>query len=214
MKRVPLKQNPIAWVRKVFSRFQQNFRERKSSRSNLYLSSNGKFRESIDNISFIREHNQYCRTVDVEGIGNDGFGYTVTITTARPSAGKKSTLRKLVFPEEHDGMHSKKLDTSIQAPRRPLYKMSQRRSSDVVWPLPNAIEVEKGFDVETQTVRHDEREHGRPSRHTSVSYSDGTPRQMLEKGRRRASEEYREYAVRHSGPHSYFYETETEEDLT
>ncbi|KAE9971022.1 hypothetical protein BLS_004651 [Venturia inaequalis] len=35
---------------------------------------------------------QLCRSVDVEGIGLDGFGYTVTITAGEPA--KKHSLRK------------------------------------------------------------------------------------------------------------------------
>jgi hypothetical protein len=49
-------------------------------------------------------YSTYWRTIDVEGIGvDDGFGYTVTITSANLKASRKrGCLRKLLFPPDDD----------------------------------------------------------------------------------------------------------------
>jgi hypothetical protein len=49
-------------------------------------------------------YSTYWRTIDVEGIGvDDGFGYTVTITSANlKSARKRGCLRGMLFPPDDD----------------------------------------------------------------------------------------------------------------
>jgi hypothetical protein len=148
----------------------------------------------------------------VEGIGLDGFGYTVTITSGIPGSNKKSTLRKLVFPEEMKDMQNREEGRTIQTPERPLFKGSSSRSVGVGWPLPEPVDEEKGLGIEVSATKS-----GPDSDESRLQSSSSTKRQTTRRytagtGGRAGSLEGRGYTMRCPSPQSYFYETEMEED--
>jgi hypothetical protein len=91
---------PKLVVRETTHKREHSYHKTDSSLSTNQLSANQLPPAEGDYTSY----STYWRTIDVEGIGvDDGFGYTVTITSANlKAARKRSCLRAMLFPPDED----------------------------------------------------------------------------------------------------------------
>src|ERR1700761_4602909 len=63
-------------------------------------------------------YDPFCRKVDVEGIGVDGYGYSVTITGGNADSQKKSKFRKMFSRKEYDDKSDLDSQVSVREPKR------------------------------------------------------------------------------------------------
>jgi len=168
--------------------------ERKSASFNMY-SSNA---SSDFNTRSFTANDPYCRTVDVEGIGLDGFGYTVTITAGGPGNEKRSRLRKLVFPEDFQSADPEKAPAA--RPKSVLRSVS-RASTRGPWASRRSSEKEKGIEIVTRQS-------------LEVVTEQVLPRESIERVMLPPEPVYRpaQPAPAPAGPTNFFYETDESDD--
>jgi hypothetical protein len=115
-------------------------------------------------------YSTYWKTIDVEGIGLDGFGYTVTVTADGPPEQRRSKLGKHPNAsndvENNARRHSKSL--SLQRPRNWLSDLSRRmgfRKSLVPSQQSFEITTRRSLQVVTEVAPRDSFEYStRPIR--------------------------------------------------